>query len=119
MAETASVKEMGSKEAGSMHALLKHKRAVILVCGYAGLEEPPYDEVGCSSFGMCPSCSTQFGYNDATFAHAELRKLWISKGMLWWEQSSSIAEWLGPGKATTVGRKTHQSLNKTAPLALL
>ena len=30
MAETASAKEMGSKEVGSIRALLKHKRAVIL-----------------------------------------------------------------------------------------
>lgn len=59
------------------------------VCGYPGLEEPPYDEVGCSSFGMCPSCGTQFGYDDATSAHADLRKLWISKGMLWWSKAQA------------------------------
>lgn len=59
------------------------------VCGYAELEEPPYDEFGCSSFGICPSCGTQFGYDDATSAHADMRKIWISKGMLWWSNAQT------------------------------
>jgi len=54
------------------------------VCGYPELEEPPYDEFGCSSFGLCPCCGTHFGYDDATSAHVELRKIWISRGMPWW-----------------------------------
>jgi hypothetical protein len=60
------------------------------VCGYPGLEEPVHDEVGCSSFGICPSCGTQFGYDDATSAHADLRKLWISKGLRWWSKAQPM-----------------------------
>src|ERR1700745_2695211 len=54
------------------------------VCGYAGLGEAPYDEFGCASFGICPCCGTEFGYDDSSVAHADLRKKWVSGGMLWW-----------------------------------
>jgi transcription elongation factor Elf1 len=54
------------------------------VCGYAGLDEAPYDELGCASYGICPCCGTQFGYDDASVAHADLREAWISNGMPWW-----------------------------------
>jgi hypothetical protein len=53
------------------------------VCGYAGLDEAPYDEFGCSSFGICPCCGTEFGYDDSSVTHANLRKKWVSGGMLW------------------------------------
>ena len=59
------------------------------VCGYTGLEEAPYDELGCSSFGICPCCGTQFGYDDTTAAHAELRRSWISSGMPWWSEAQA------------------------------
>jgi len=54
------------------------------VCGYDALEEPAYDQDGCSSFEICPSCGTQFGYDDSSAAHAKLREEWINAGMKWW-----------------------------------
>ncbi|WP_248741882.1 MULTISPECIES: hypothetical protein [unclassified Pseudomonas] len=59
------------------------------VCGYTGLEEAPYDELGCSSFGICPCCGTHFGYDDTTAAHADLRRSWVSSGMHWWSEAQA------------------------------
>lgn len=56
------------------------------VCGYADLNEAPYDEYGCSSYSICPCCGTEFGYDDSSVAHSELRKKWVSKGMPWWSK---------------------------------
>jgi predicted RNA-binding Zn-ribbon protein involved in translation (DUF1610 family) len=53
------------------------------VCGFPGLSELPYDAQKCASFEICPSCGTEFGYDDATRSHADLRKMWISAGMPW------------------------------------
>jgi transcription elongation factor Elf1 len=53
------------------------------VCGYAGLSEPPVDEKGCASFEICPSCGTEFGYDDAKRSHADLRNAWLSAGAPW------------------------------------
>ena len=60
------------------------------VCGYDELDEPAYDEHGCSSFSICPSCGTEFGYNDSTVVHEELRKRWIDAGMRWWSTSLGV-----------------------------
>ncbi len=57
------------------------------VCGFPGLDEPAYDSHGCASFGICPCCGTEFGYDDSSRAHAELRAEWIRGGMPWWSRS--------------------------------
>jgi len=53
------------------------------VCGFAQLAEPAYDNAGCASFELCPSCGTEFGYDDVTKSHAELRALWLAAGTPW------------------------------------
>ena len=53
------------------------------VCGFAGLYAPPYDEMGCASFDICPCCGTEFGYDDSKTSHSELRRRWIGAGALW------------------------------------
>jgi hypothetical protein len=53
------------------------------VCGFAELDEPAYDNAGCASFGICPSCGTEFGYHDAKKSHAELRSTWLAAGAPW------------------------------------
>ena len=63
------------------------------VCGYAGMDEAPYDEVGCSSFGIGPCCGTEFGYDDYSVTHADLRKKWVSGGMLWWSNLVAPPDW--------------------------
>lgn len=57
-----------------------------LVCGYKGLEEPPYDELGNSSFEICSCCGFQFGLDDEDrdYSKEELyksyREDWIKDG---------------------------------------
>ena len=51
------------------------------VCGFEQ-NEPPYNGRE-ASFGICPSCGTQFGYDDTTTSHDELRNAWIAAGMPW------------------------------------
>lgn len=48
------------------------------VCGYDRLEDQP------ENFAICPSCGTEFGYDDAFASHAELRAKWLRSGALWW-----------------------------------
>ncbi|MGH7136511.1 MAG: hypothetical protein ACREHD_12280 [Pirellulales bacterium] len=57
-----------------------------LVCGYPHLSEPPYDESGCASFEICPSCGTEFGYDDATKPIEALRQEWLDGGAPWWSK---------------------------------
>ena len=47
------------------------------VCGYNQLKYPPKDET------ICPSCYTEFGYDDATRSHYELRQEWLANGPRW------------------------------------
>jgi len=55
------------------------------VCGYPDLDEPAYEGTS-PSFQICPSCGTEFGYDDATVTHEELRAIWIDNGCKWWWQ---------------------------------
>lgn len=60
------------------------------VCGYGELREPPWDNDSPSD-EICPSCGTQFGYDDAAggdaarrqVRHRELREAWVARGMPW------------------------------------
>lgn len=63
-----------------------------LVCGFAGLTSAPYDASGCASFDICPSCGTEFGYDDASKSHRELRQLWLAAGAPWRSSRVSIPE---------------------------
>jgi predicted RNA-binding Zn-ribbon protein involved in translation (DUF1610 family) len=59
------------------------------VCGFSGLSDPPYDAQGCASFEICPSCGTEFGYDDSTRSHTELRQAWVNSGFPWRSQAVS------------------------------
>lgn len=47
------------------------------VCGYL-MRYPP------AGYHICPSCGTEFGYDDAGRSHAELRAVWLRNGAQWW-----------------------------------
>ncbi len=47
------------------------------VCGYPDLESQPVNHE------ICPSCGTQFGYDDYLRSHAALRQEWLSSGAQW------------------------------------
>lgn len=51
------------------------------VCGYP-LQWPPID------FHICPSCGTEFGYDDAGHSHADLRARWLESGAHWWSTNT-------------------------------
>ena len=43
------------------------------VCGYAEMEQPPKD------FAICPQCMTEFGYDDYSRSHEDLRAEWLKR----------------------------------------
>ena len=47
------------------------------VCAYPELPEPP------QNFSICPSCGTEFGFDDAKMSYAELRQQWIMADAPW------------------------------------
>lgn len=55
------------------------------VCGYL-LKWPPAD------FHICPSCGTEFGYDDAGRTHSELRAMWLRSGAEWWSPTTQRPE---------------------------
>lgn len=48
------------------------------VCGYDQLEDPP------KNFTICPSCGTEYGFDDAFLTYPELRAAWVRNGTRWW-----------------------------------
>jgi hypothetical protein len=71
------------------------------VCGFPGLDEAPCDDHGCASFEICPCCGIEFGYDDATTSHSELRARWIAGGKCWrsdrepptgWDADTQLAQ---------------------------
>lgn len=58
------------------------------VCAYPTLPEPP------DNFSICPSCGTEFGYDDAKVSHIELQRKWIKSGAPWFSRArQQPAEW--------------------------
>ena len=47
------------------------------VCGYSRLPDPP------SEYTICPSCGTEFGYDDFASTYDDLRQRWILQRMPW------------------------------------
>jgi hypothetical protein len=58
------------------------------VCGFGRLPRPLED------FDICPCCGTEFGYDDCTISHEELRRRWIKAGANWWSETTQPpTEW--------------------------
>mgnify|MGYP006899960767 FL=1 len=62
------------------------------VCGYDGLEEPPYanySDPSTGSFEICSCCGFQFGVDDLDkgISHTEYRDQWIKNGAKWYSKS--------------------------------
>ena len=58
------------------------------VCGYDGLDEPPFNERGAGSDDICPCCGFQFGLDDFPYEDrerlvAEWRERWVAGGCVW------------------------------------
>jgi hypothetical protein len=50
------------------------------VCGYPSLPE------GVFNHGICPSCGTEFGYDDIACSHEILRSGWLLHGGEWFDK---------------------------------
>jgi hypothetical protein len=57
------------------------------VCGYPHLLEPPYNRSGGASYEICPSCGTEFGFDDIAKSFDELRANWVAAGCHWWSSA--------------------------------
>lgn len=68
------------------------------VCKYDQLDEAPYDGYGCATYTICPCCGTEFGYDDSSKTHIELRDKWIKNGMKWWSLSVAPPSGWNPKK---------------------
>jgi hypothetical protein len=49
------------------------------VCEWAHLSESPFEP----TYEICPQCGVEFGYDDFTLSHAELRERWVAAGRPW------------------------------------
>jgi hypothetical protein len=54
------------------------------VCFYSNLNFIPFVK----DYGICPSCGTEFGYDDIELTHEQLREAWINKGCKWWSKNT-------------------------------
>jgi hypothetical protein len=76
------------------------------VCGYAALKYPPDD------FTICPSCGTEFGYQDSNKTNADLRAEWVKRGLPW---SSRVIErpagWNGLSQLQSAGFQSAQEVS--------
>lgn len=66
------------------------------VCGWPNLPDPPQD------YEICPSCGTEFGYDDFTRSHAELRAEWMANGMAWHGAAPKPLGWNPKGQLVNV-----------------
>lgn len=54
------------------------------VCGYEPSEAPWGADGSTPSWGHCPCCGVEFGYQDATvFGVERFRELWLASGAPW------------------------------------
>jgi hypothetical protein len=78
------------------------------VCGFDGLTDPAYGIAGNASFDICPSCGTEFGYDDAKTSHQELRKLWVTSGALWYSRTTNPPpNWNAEAQLRAAGLREH------------
>jgi len=66
------------------------------VCGFNGIDEPPYDEDLMASYKNCPCCGVEFGYDDfkldnVTFVVA--REKWLKSGAQWAQKNEKPSDW--------------------------
>jgi hypothetical protein len=58
------------------------------VCGFPFLPEDALNH------GICPSCGTEFGYDDVVRSHETLRMEWLRSGGKWFDKSAGPpADW--------------------------
>ena len=61
------------------------------VCGYQ-MVNPPTD------FHICPSCGTEFGYDDCGVSYESLRERWLASGPVWWSPVDPVPDSWSPSQ---------------------
>ena len=88
---------------------MENKKYICPICGYDGLEEPPYDETGLGSYDICPCCGYEFGtgmfyektlgkYVNAVKSEdekffKECLDLWVKSGCNWFRKENKPRNW--------------------------
>jgi hypothetical protein len=67
---------------------------ICLVCGYAGLAEPPYIN-GQPSYEICPCCGFEFGFDDGSkgMSIEVYRNEWLERGAPWFQEKRRPINW--------------------------
>jgi hypothetical protein len=91
------------------------------VCGFDGLEEPPYSPSGNGLYEICPCCGFQFGVTDDNqgISFHEWREAWIDRGMPWDKGSSDPPIGWNPSRQLRNLRKEDSSVHNIANESLL
>jgi len=65
------------------------------VCGYAYLDESPYDSFGNPSYIICACCGFEFGFDDKSKGKSfgEYRREWIDNGAKWFNPAKKPDDW--------------------------
>jgi hypothetical protein len=58
----------------------QHPDGTCPVCGFDRLEDPP------NNYTICPSCGTEFEYDDVSMTRAELLRAWVEGERKWWSK---------------------------------
>ena len=80
-------------DGASPSAVTPATRFTCPVCYWPDLTTEPLD----MSYNICPCCGTEFGYDDFTLTHAQLRERWIDGGCVFWssDQDRKPVNWNG------------------------
>jgi hypothetical protein len=73
-------------------------------CGFDQLEDPP------NNCTICPSCATEFEYDDVRMTKKELRRAWVEGGYTWWSRLEEPPEDWNPRRQIEELLHPHVSL---------
>ena len=74
------------------------------VCGFTDAASPPFDDGQGEWYQeICPSCGTQFGHDDTSTSHVELRRQWLQSGAKWWSPNAAPMHFNGPEQLRKAG----------------
>jgi len=65
------------------------------VCGFKGLDEPPYNDNKEASFEICPCCGFEFGFDNqgTSDKYSNFRLNWIKNGANWFLPDRKPKDW--------------------------
>lgn len=65
------------------------------VCGFVGLNEPPFNEKNEASYEICACCGFEFGFDegDGEDKYSTFRSNWIKNGAKWFLPTRKPNEW--------------------------